>query len=587
VNIPAGFEEVVLFDFEFNGGTHNPCNDGNRPHVVCLTACELRSGRQFRLWHDQLGAEPPYRIDDKTLVVAFYASAELGCHLSLGWKLPRHVLDLFIEFRRLTNHSGDNQVKAGLLAALDYFKLDSIEALAKEHWRDVVLRGGPWTTEEREGVLDYCQSDVDALRKLLDVMPIDNWGQSLLRGSYMRADAWMRHRGIPLDHALCADMAMHWPALRLELIDDLNTRYPFFEGASLRQKLLKDWLIAHSIRYWPVTPTGQLATDGETLRSMAQRCPEVAEFCNSKITLNQLKSFELSVGDDGRNRCMLSAFASKTSRNQPSNSHFAFGLNAAFRSLIKPEPGQALVYLDFSGQEFAEAAYFSRDLTMIEAYESGDPYSDWARKANAMPPDGTKKTHPHVRSVYKRASLGVLYGMGAETMSTYVGVPTGRARELLKSHHETFPRFWQWSDAIENAAISTRELQTVFGWRMRVLPHAKPGTLANYPMQANGAEMLRLACCYAVDRGVPIVAPIHDAVLIEGPTSDIDDIAREMQRCMVDASRAVLGGPAVRVDMSDPLTFPHRYIDGRGGSGELWATTMRLLEQLKQKGKIA
>lgn len=75
-------------------------------------------------------------------------------------------------------------------------------------------------------------------------------------------------------------------------------------------------------------------------------------------------------------------------------------------------------------------------------------------------------------------------------------------------------------------------------------------------MQANGADMLRLACCYAVDRGVPIIAPIHDAVLIEGPGHDIADIAREMQRCMVDASRAVLGGPTVRVDISKPLTFP-------------------------------
>jgi hypothetical protein len=587
VILPPGFEEGVLIDSEFNGGTRNPRNVGNRPQLACLVAHELRSGRRFRLWHDQLGAEPPYRNDDKTLFIAFYAAAELTCHLSLGWKLPRHVLDLFVEFRRLTNHSGEHQPKAGLLAALDHFKIESIEAQAKEHWRDVVLRGGPWTDEEREGILDYCETDVDALRKLLEVMPIPNWGQSLVRGSYMRAEAWMRHRGIPLDHALCLDLAAHWPALRLELIDDLNTRYPFFEGASLRLKLLKDWLVRHDIRYWPLTPTGLLATDTDTLRAMAQRCPEVAEFCYSKITLNQLKSFELSIGDDGRNRCMLSAFASKTSRNQPSNSRFAFGLNAAFRSLIKPEPGQALVYLDFSGQEFAEAAYFSRDPNMIAAYESGDPYSDWARKANAMPPDGDKRSHPHVRAVYKRASLGVLYGMGAQTLSSYVGISTGRARALLKSNHETFPRFWRWSDAVENAAIATRELQTVFGWRMQVLPRAKPGTLANYPMQSNGAEMLRLACCYAVDRNVPIVAPIHDAVLIEGPASDIDDIAREMQRCMVEASRVVLGGPRVRVDMSKPLTFPHRYVDGRDGSVELWGTTLRLLDRLKRKGKTA
>src|SRR5262249_42337597 len=155
---------------------------------------------------------------------------------------------------------------------------------------------------------------------------------------YMRPDAWMRHRGIPVDKPGCADLAAYWPALRQELIDDLNLRFPFFEGASFRQKLMRQWLIEHGVRFWPLTPTGLLKTDAETLRTMATRCPAVAEFCHSKITLDQLKTFELSVGDDGRNRCMLSAFRSKTGRNQPGNSAFAFGLNAAFRSLIKPDP---------------------------------------------------------------------------------------------------------------------------------------------------------------------------------------------------------------------------------------------------------
>jgi hypothetical protein len=583
--IPACFEEIVLCDFEFNGGERNPRSEGNRPYVVCLCAHELRSGRRFRLWRDeilQLKA-PPYRVDDKTLFVAFYASAELTCHLSLGWTLPRNVLDLFIEFRRRTNNSDEHQPPAGLLNTLDYFNLDSIEVQAKEQWRGMVLRGGPWTAEERAGVLDYCWSDVDALQRLLPVMPVSNFGHSLIHGSYMRADAWMRHRGIPIDRLLFDDFIAFWGELRQELINDLNSRFPFFEGASFRHKLLKQWVVSHGIRFWPLTPTGQLKTDAETLRAMAQRCPPVAEFCHSKITLDQLKTFELSVGDDGRNRCMLSAFRSKTSRNQPSNSAFAFGLNAAFRSLIRPEPGQALVYLDFSGQEFALAAYYSKDPNMIAAYESGDPYSDWARKAGAIPADGNKRSHPHVRAMYKRASLGVLYTMGPETLGHYVGVSATRARNLLLSHRETFPEFWRWSAAVVDAAVTTHMLETVFGWRMRVLPSARAGTLANFPMQANGGEMLRLALCYAVDRGVPVLAPIHDAVLVGGPASDIAAIAAAMADCMVEASRVVLGGPAVRVDMSKPLLFPDRYIDGRDGSVELWSTTLRLLAQLKQR----
>lgn len=378
-------------------------------------------------------------------------------------------------------------------------------------------------------------------------------------------------------------MSAHWAELRQALIDDLNTRYPFFDGETFKRKRLEQWVAQQGIAFWPRTPAGLLCTDASTLEAIAKRCPMAAEFCTSKVTLDQLKTFELSVGDDGRNRCMLSAFRSKTSRNQPSNSAFVYGLNAAFRSLIKPEPGRALVYLDFSGQEFAIAAYYSGDKNMIAAYESGDPYSNWAQMANAMPAGGTKYTNPQVRAVYKLASLGVLYGMKESTLSGYVGVSYARARALLRSHKETFPRYWQWSEAVKDAGIVRRELRTVFGWRMRVLRGAKSGTLANFPMQANAAEMLRLACCMAVDRGIHIVAPVHDAILVEGPADDINDIIGELSRCMVEASRAVLGGPVVRVDASKPLVFPNRYVDGRDGSGELWTTTMKLLDELKRR----
>jgi DNA polymerase-1 len=571
------FEEIVLCDFEFYGG------DGNRPIVVCVVAHELKSGRKFRLWQDQLGPEPPYRVDDKTLFVAFYAAAELTCHLALDWPMPRNVLDMFAEFRRLTNHSGKRQTKSGILAAQDYFHIDSIEAQAKEHWRAVIMRGPPWTAEEREGIVDYCETDVGPLQKLLEAMPIPNLGQALLRGSYMRAEAWMRHWGIPIDGPLYRALAAHWPELRQRIIDDLNSRFPVFDGSVLKQKLLERMIQERGIQYWPLTPSGRIATDAETLRAIAQRCPEMAEFCMGKISLDQLKTFKLMVGGDNRNRCMLSAFASKTGRNQPSNSNFAFGLNAAFRSLIKPSEGNAIAYLDFSGQEFAEAAYFSGDQNMIAAYESGDPYSDWARKAGAMPANGNKHTHPHIRAVYKRAALGVIYGMGAKTLGEYVGVSETRARELLRSHRKTFPQFWRWSDAVYNSAIATRELQTVYGWRMRVLPDAKSRTILNYPMQSNGAEMLRLACCYAVDRGLKIIAPIHDAILLEAPSDQIDADVAALTECMVAASRVVLGGHTVRVDASKPIHFPDRYVDGRDGAPELWAMTMRLLSDLTMR----
>ena len=38
-----------------------------------------------------------------TLIVAYYAPAEIGCFLSLGWPAPTWIIDLYAEFRRETN----------------------------------------------------------------------------------------------------------------------------------------------------------------------------------------------------------------------------------------------------------------------------------------------------------------------------------------------------------------------------------------------------------------------------------------------------------------------------------------------------
>ena len=123
------FREIWLVDFEFRAGP------GDNPAPVCLVAKELRTGRVIRLWEDEFGAAPPYPTGPETLFVAYYASAEIGCHLALGWPVPARVLDLYAEFRCMTNGvsvpSG-----SGLIGALVYHGLETIGSDEKHAtWR--------------------------------------------------------------------------------------------------------------------------------------------------------------------------------------------------------------------------------------------------------------------------------------------------------------------------------------------------------------------------------------------------------------------------------------------------------------------
>src|SRR5262249_49263080 len=288
----------------------------------------------------------------------------------------------------------------------------------------------------------------------------------------------------------------------------------------------------------------------------------------------QLRLNELAIGTDSRNRCLLSAFRAKTGRNAPSNSRFIFGPSAWLRSLIRPAPGRAVAYVDWSQQELAIAAALSGDEAMQDAYRSGDFYLTFAKMAGAVPADATKQTHAVERDQFKTVALGVLYGLSAEGLARKLALPPCRGRELLDMHQRTFRRFWAWSDRIEMEAMLSGQLRTVFGWTVRVGPDANPRSLRNFPMQANGAEMLRLACCLATKRGIRVCAPVHDALLIEADAGAIDINVARTQEAMQEASELVLDGFPLRTD-AKVIRWPDRYFDERGR--RMWETVWRLL----------
>ena len=275
---------------------------------------------------------------------------------------------------------------------------------------------------------------------------------------------------------------------------------------------------------------------------------------------------------------MLSAFRARTGRNQPSNTKFIFGPSVWLRGLIQPPPGYGVAYIDWSQQEFGIAAALSGDPLMLDAYRSGDPYLAFAIQAGAAPANATKATHKPVREQFKACVLAVQYGMGADALALRINQPPIRARELLRLHRETYRVFWRWSDRAVDYAMLTGGLHTCFGWRIRVSAEPNDRSLRNFPMQANGAEMLRLACCLATERGIEVCAPVHDAVLIAAPLDRLEAEVARMQDAMREASRIVLGGFELGVDAT-VVRYPDRYEDPRGAV--MWQRVTRLLEEAK------
>ena len=569
------FDEIWCVDAEYS------CHPGCQPEPICVVARELRSGRELRLWQDELAtlSAAPFRTDERALFVSYAAPAEFSVFHALGWPAPARVLDLFVEFRAITNGLSTPS-GAGLLGALVYHGLPAMDGAEKQTMRDLAIRGGPFTDDERQALLDYCAEDVHAIERLLPrMLPRIDVPRALLRGRYGWASASMEHRGIPIDVPMFKHLKNRWGHIQTALVEEVDARYGVFDGTTFKREKFADWLIASGIP-WPRLGSGQLDLKDDTFRSMAKAHPAIAELRELRAALGKMRLFDdLAIGPDGRNRTGIMPFRARTGRNQPSNAKFIFGPSRWLRSLIKPEPDMAIAYIDYGQQEFGIAAALSGDMTMADAYRSGDPYLAFGKQAGAIPPDGTKASHSAERAQFKQCVLAVQYGMGAEALTTRIGQPIDMAKRLLRLHRETYPTFWRWSEAAVDRAMLLGRLETVFGWPIHVGPSADPArganarSLANFPCQAHGAEMLRLACCMLVEAGIGLCAPVHDAVVIEGPADTIDDVVAQARGIMAEASKIVLGGFEIGTD-AEIVKYPNRYIDKAGE--DFWNTVTRL-----------
>jgi hypothetical protein len=402
--------------------------------------------------------------------------------------------------------------------------------------------------------------------------------RALLRGRYMAAAAAMEHAGTPIDLPMLELFQHNWTRIQDKLIAEIDTNYGVYDGRTFKEDRFALWLATNNIP-WPLLESGHLNLDDDTFRQQARAYPSVSALRELRSSLSELRLNDLAVGNDGRNRTILSAFRSRTGRNQPSNSKYIFGPSVWLRGLIKPPPGHGIAYVDWAQQEFGIAAALSEDTAMQAAYQSGDPYLAFAKQAGAVPLDATKATHGPKRELFKQCVLAVLYGMEAESLTLRIAQPPIVARDLLRAHRQTYRRFWEWSDAAVDQAMLTGLIHTVFGWPIRIGERSNPRSLRNFPMQANGAEMLRIACCLATERGIEVCAPIHDAVLICAPLDHLEADLATMRMAMAEASTLVLAGFELATDVK-VIHWPDRYADSRGR--EMWNRVCNLVTAEEQ-----
>jgi hypothetical protein len=272
------------------------------------------------MWIDELRhyIKPPFDTE-ASVFVAFNATAELQCFVELGWPMPRHVVDLWVEYRAITNGKRRRKDQTRLIDALTYYGCDHIGAVEKSEMQQLAMRGPPYTEAEKQALLEYrrsrfpesgsptgftarhttrqrvagvrgaadrvphrqcrkrtggcralplcavlhCETDVDALLDLLIKMEPDlktfHPQEMLFRGRSMVAQTRSDRVGIPVDMPLIHAITEHREAIRLALIAQYehDHRWEIFEDGVFRMERYATWLRRQHIR---LPPTGKSDT---------------------------------------------------------------------------------------------------------------------------------------------------------------------------------------------------------------------------------------------------------------------------------------------------------------------------------------
>jgi len=209
---------------------------------------------------------------------------------------------------------------------------------------------------------------------------------------------------------------------------------------------------------------------------------------------------------------------------------------------------------------------------------SGDPYRQFAASALGVTSPTTLQ-----RQVYKACVLGRIYGMGASTLARNLGISKGQAQHILDQMRARYPVLNAWLDRILIKAAHLVPITCTLGWSLTA--SGRPGeerTFLNFPMQANGAELMRLVFARAGD--LPIIGCAHDSFILEDCADRIEQTVWRMQEIVRAASRDLLDGFELRADCkpNEDITFyPDRFVDKREREDGMrhWNWLMRLIEE--------
>ena len=220
-----------------------------------------------------------------------------------------------------------------------------------------------------------------------------------------------------------------------------------------------------------------------------------------------------------------------------------------FRRFFVAANGKKFVDADYSQIELRLLAHISDDKTMIDAFRSGeDIHTITASQVFNQPPEWVT---PEMRSSAKAVNFGIVYGIGAFSLSKDIGVSVKQADEYIRAYLEKYSGVARYMERTVEDAKKNGYVRTMFG-RRRYIPELKASNknvqalgkriAMNTPIQGTAADIIKLAMVRVykrLKRELPearLILQVHDELIVEAEEKDAQRAAEILREEMENAA---------------------------------------------------
>lgn len=307
------------------------------------------------------------------------------------------------------------------------------------------------------------------------------------------------------------------------------------------------------------------STNAEVLESLADKHPIVPLILEyrtlAKLNGTYVDGLLKQVHGDGRVHSYFKQTETRTGRissSEPNMQNIPVRkeLGREMRKFFTAKDGYLLVDADYSQIELRVLASVCGDENMQEAFLSGkDIHTSTAAQVFGLPEDFVDSS---MRSAAKAVNFGIIYGIGAFSLSKDIGVSVAEAKKYIQNYLDNFSKVSEFMDVTVENAKRDGYVTTIFG-RRRYIPELSASNkmlqafgkraAMNAPIQGAAADIIKLAMVKVYRRlkqelpEARLILQVHDELILEVPESQ----AKEAEKLLKEEMESA-------VEMAVPMT---------------------------------